>query len=216
MADEKETPQDDIGETLKQAAELFAKAATDVENRDKVLKEVEKTLGKIKLTDAPALAESPVVQAFIKAMGLGDLKPGQTRAAGTLAERSRDWGWQDLKEFPSKTFTPMENLPLTWNGLTVYVQAGEEVTVPEPFWSVWRHHVYAMRQARLHEAWLLGQSDVPPDPNWVADESARVRANTLLGRRDGRSGGILTTGRISDFEQGPEEEEKPVREEERG
>ena len=216
MTEEGQAQQDDIGETLKQAAELFAKAATDVENRDKVLKEVEKTLSKIKLTDAPTLAESPIVQAFIKAMGLGDLNPGQVKAAGTLAERGRDWDWGDVQTMPRKTFTPMENLPLTWNGLTVHVLAGEEYSLPEPFYNLYREHMYAVRQAQIHERWLMGVSDQPPDPNWISDESARVRANTLVGRRGGHPGGILDTGVIREFEPSPPETEKPVQEEPRG
>ena len=216
MTEEGQAQQDDIGETLKQAAELFAKAATDVENRDKVLKEVEKTLSKIKLTDAPTLAESPIVQAFIKAMGLGDLAPGQTKAPGTLAERSRDWSMADIATMPRKTFTPMESLPLTWNGLTVYVQAGEEYNLPEPFYNVWREHVYAVRQAQINEKYMLGQTDQPPDRNWLSDEVALVRATTLLGRQFGRPGGTLSTGVISDYEARPTEEGKPVEEERRG
>jgi len=216
MTEETQAPQDDIGETLKQAAELFAKAATDVENRDKVLKEVEKTLSKIKLTDAPTLAESPIVQAFVKAMGLGDLAPGQTRAPGTLAERSREWTMADVATMPRKTFTPMESLPLTWNGLTVYVLAGEEYSLPEPFYNVWREHVYATRQAQLNEHYMLGQSNRPPDPNWLTDEVALVRATTLMGRQFGRPGGTLSTGVISDWEASPAEDEKPVREEKGG
>lgn len=201
---------DEVAEQLKRlGAELMA-AAEDVDTREAKLHEVEAFLGKLTVKDFPDLAESPVVQSFVQMLGGGDLQPGQTARRGTLAERTRDWTWRDLDQFPKVMFTPRETIPLTWNGLSVQLVDDVEVTLPKPFHDIYQEHRRAIQQAARHEAYLMGKSDQPPDPNWLTDESARVRAWSIAGRPYGKMSATLTVGRIADVEgeAAPAEEEK--------
>ena len=187
---------DEATAALEQAATLMAKAAKDRKNRDVLLKEAEAALAKVPIGLMPDLAESPVVKTLLSALGIKDLQPGQVANKGTVVEREREWTWADVNAtFALKTFTPDESLPLTFQGLTLHIFSGEECTIPECFYEIWRQHKYAMKQAAIHERYLLGQSDKPPDPNYFTDETARVRAFSMLGPR-GQSAGTLTTGRV--------------------
>ncbi len=193
--------QDDMAALLQQAAQELSRAASDKEGRTARLKEVEATLSKIKLADFPELADSPVVQAFVKAMGFDDLTPGEVRNRGTLAEREREWTWKDLERFPRVKFIPNETVPITFNGLTIQVVADQEIEVPEPFYNIWQDYRKAKREARQHEQYLLGFTDQPPDPNWLTVEGAEVRAWSTQARRYGKVGGHLGIGPIYEGEE---------------
>lgn len=185
------TEEDEATTALKNAAELMAKAASDRANRSELLKEVEANLSKLRIVDFPELADSPVVQSFIKAMGTDNMRPGETRGRGTLAERIREWSERDLSQFPMKTFYADESLPLIWNGLVRHTVSGEENTLPEPFYNIWLDHKKALKQAKIHEDYLLGYSPQTPDPNWMAENSARVRAFSQMGPTpDSRTRGV--------------------------
>ena len=174
------TKEDKASLLARLGAELAAVATDDAKATAK-LNEIETVLKNIKVGDYPSLAESPAVQAFVQMMG-GGLRPGEVKNRGTLAEVARDWTARDFAEqFSPKTFTPNESLPLTINGVTYYVRADEEVTLPEPFYGLYMEHKRALRQRETHENYMLGYSDQPPDPNYLVSESARVRAFSLSG-----------------------------------
>lgn len=190
---------------LEQAAALMAKAASDRKNRRDTLKEVEGLLAKLKITDFEDLAESPVVRAFVKAMGMGDLQPGQVKNKGTLAEREREWTPADMARFEQVTLVPAISGDYTWNGVGPYrLVAGEETTVPKPIYDRYREVLEARKQAGLNEAWMLGHSDRPPHPSWQTPEGAIVRAHSIGGRPYGVIGGTLATGRIHEATPGEE------------
>ncbi len=182
---------DETAELLRQAAAQMSQAASDRENRSAILKDVESTLSRLKLADVPELAESPIVQAFLKAMGVDDLKPGEIRNRGSIVERARDWTVRDMDQFPTKTFEPRETVPITFNGITYQLVDGQEVTVPEPIFTIYREHRRALEQAEIHEAYLQGYSDRMPDPNWLTESSAKVRAFSQMGPKpDARKRGL--------------------------
>ncbi len=172
-------------------AELAAVASDDAKATAK-LNEIERVLKGLKVEDFPKLAESEIVQTFARLIG-GNLAPGETKNKGTLAETSREWTMRDLAQFPTKTFTPNETLPLTWNGLTCYVFADQECTVPEPFYSVYMEHRKWQREGERHKRYMFDKNAPPPDPSLIDDGSARVRAYTQLG--EGRyTHGLITGG----------------------
>jgi hypothetical protein len=200
-----ETPQDDVAAQLaKLGAELQA-VAGDKLAREAKLKEVEKVLGNLQVKDFPDLAESPVIQSFVQMVGLGDLKPGEVRNRGTLAERVRDWSWGDVQakvksgEFQLRRFTPAETVDLIWNGLTLRVVQDQECEIPDVFYALYTARRRAIQQAAINERYLTGQSDQPPHPNWQNEETAFVRAWSMQGR-GGTSGGHLSTGPIIESE----------------
>lgn len=201
---EEETKQevDDTTELLKQAAEALGKAARSKGDRKEILQEVEASLSKLRIIDFPELGESPVIQAFLKTMGIDDLRPGEVTKKGTLAERSRDWSWKDVMEMERERFVPAESIPITYNGLTLYLVADEQVEVPKPFYDIYMEHRRAIKQAQINEAYMLGISDVPPHPDFQSEEGARVRAFSIQARAHGKQGGHLSTGPILNVEEG--------------
>lgn len=176
---------------LEKAARLLAKAARNRQDRAATLKEVEGVLSKLNVRDFPELAESPIVRSFLQAMGVNDLRPGETRNANTLAERSREWTERDMEQFPTRTFEPRGTMPIIYHGLTYQLIDGQEVTYPEPIYSEYLRVREAQRQAEIDEAYLQGYSDVPPRPDLIVDSSAKVRAFSQLGPRpDARKRGV--------------------------
>ena len=193
---------------LQQAAELLGRAATDKKNQASLLKEVEGALSKIRMVDFPQLAESSVIQSFLKTMGVSDLRPGEIANRGTLAEREREWTWKDVnraimaREIPLKRFTPYDNLDLVWNGLQLRVIGGEEIEVPGCFYDVYRDHLRARQEAAKNESYLLGHSDTPPSPDWQTPEGAVVRAWSQSGKKYGRPMGTLDVGYFPSADEG--------------
>lgn len=188
---------DEVAEQLKAlGAELIA-VADDQVARGAKLRDVERFLGGLTVKDFPDLAESPTVQAFVKLFANTEgLRPGQVRNRGTLAEFGRDWTWDDVcREFESVTFAAMVSVPLTWNGVgPVYIQAGNEYALPRPFYDIYREHIRALRQKDVHQRYMMGLSDVPPDPNWFSESTAKLRAQAQMTGPTGQPGAFLILG----------------------
>lgn len=215
MAKQQATPQTvdapedmDIGAQLAQLGVELQKVKDDKEAKAKKLQEIEDVLGSISIKDFPELAESPVVQNIAKMLGVNSLRPGQVAGIGTLAEREREWTWGDLNAldengnriFPLKRFTPTETIPITFNGLCLQLIADQECEAPEPFYNIYREHREAIRQARVHEAYLMGKSPIPPHPNWQTVEGAEVRMWSTQGEQYGKKSGYVGVGPISEEE----------------
>jgi len=181
-------------------AELQA-TARDKQARQTTLKKIEELLGSLKIKDYQELAESPVVQNLVKVLGYGDVAPGQAIMRGTLAERIRDWTWEDVAKQRKVRFIPAESLPLIYNGLRIDVVQDIECEVPEGFYNIYLERRKAIREAQQHERYLLGHTDQPPDPNWLTEESAKVRLWSTQGRPYGRPAGTLGVGPIYEGEE---------------
>lgn len=194
---------DEVAEQLKRlGAELQAVADDQVARAEK-LREVESVLGRLRVRDFPELAESPVIQRFVSLFAETEgMRPGEVRNRGTLAQVEREWSMGNIQaevqagRMALKRFVPNESLPLTFNGVTLFVSAGEECEVPECFYDIYRNRQHALRQARVNEAYLLGQSDMPPDRNWMTDEAATVRAWSTQGQALGKRSGHIGVGPI--------------------
>lgn len=196
IENEEEELEDDPGE------KLLEELQTVIKSRDKravKARNIERILKSVKIEDIPELADSPIIQAFVQMFAPADLEPGETRNSGTLAEVQREWTHADFARFKFVEITPAETIPLTINGVTIQLVADEPCTIPEPFAALYRDHRLALRKAEQHKAFMLGKSDVPPDPNWANDATARVRAFTKLGA------GHLGVGRL-DIKAPPSEE----------
>ncbi len=210
---EAEVAGDATADLLTQAAQQLAAAAKARGDRSKLLKEVEATLSQIRITDVPELADSPVVQAFLKAIGVADLTPGEVRNKGTLGEREREWSWETAWTVGKPTtFVAIEDMSITWNGVgPIDIRAGDEVTLPSPFYDIYRERLKAKKQADLNINWLTARSDVPPDRNWITDASAHVRALSATRGPSGQVAGRYApgAGRINEGEETGGEEVAP-------
>jgi len=186
---------DDVAEQMRRLGAELAAAADDVGARDAKLREVEEFLGSLRVKDFPELAESPVVQQFVSLFTIPGA-PGQVRRPGTLAQVEREWTWRDVGQFETMEVIPFENIPIIWNGLRLDLRARQRRRIPRPFYDIYMEHLKAVDQAAIHEAYLLGQSDAPPDPNWQTDATALARAYSTLGLAFGVRGGTLASGPI--------------------
>lgn len=189
---------DEVTEELKRLGAGLIAVADQAEARTAKIHEIEEFFGKLSLRDFADLAESEVVQNFVKLFeNTAGMAPGETRKRGTLAEVRKEWSIRDLAQFPlSPRFVPNETIPITWNGITVYLQEDVECQVPIPFYDIYREHRRALRQAALHEQYLMDMSDTPPDSNWLTPESAKVRAMSQLGRPYKKPGGSISVGAL--------------------
>lgn len=182
-AEEVVLDQDDVASELAKLGRELSAVATDKMKRTTKLREVEAFLGRLRIEDFPELADSPTIQRFV---GLfadpKNLKPGEVRHGGTLAEVRRDWNYSDLELFPKRTFYSPETLPITWNGLVLYVKADQENTMPEPFYDIFMMHRKALANAAQHEKFMLGQTTIAPDRNWMTDATYRIRGLTMQGK----------------------------------
>ena len=195
-------PPDDVALKMRQLGSELVAVANDQIARAAKLKEVEHFLGNLKVKDFPELAESSVIQQFVQMFDTKGMRPGETRNAGTLAAIEHEWSWSDIQDgvrsgkLPLVRFTPNETIKVTFNGLQLQLIADQECEVPRCFFDIYMEHRKALRQAVVNENYLMGISDVPPDPNWMTPESAIVRAWSTQGRRYGRVSGHLGTGPI--------------------
>ena len=74
---------------------------------------------------------------------IGERKPGMHARSGKVPYTRKY-----LEEnFPKATFTPDENIPITWNGVRYDLFADREMTVPEPIKQVWDDYKKAKRRA---------------------------------------------------------------------
>jgi hypothetical protein len=199
-------PKDELAAQLAQLGGELQAVANDELARTEKLREVEAVLGSIQVKDLPDLAESPIVQGLMQALGVADLRPGETRNKGTLAERTRNWSWGDIQagvrsgEIALRRFVPAETIELIFNGLALRVIADQECEVPEMFYDIYRDRRRALGEAAKNEAWMLGKSTQAPHPDWQTPEGASVRAWSMQAEAvAGRPGGVLTTGPIREL-----------------
>lgn len=199
----KEKAEQDVVALLRQAAEQMNKAAEDKEGREAALKEVENTLSRVNTKDAQELADSPIVQAFLRMVGTEDLQPGEARNKGTLAERGREWSIDDMiRQFELVRIFPIINKDITWNGVGPFrLQQGVPMRVPQPIADEYERILTAMRQADVHIKYIMNKSNEEPDANYLTSSSNKLRALSVSGQ------GVYEPGKglIYGAGEGPEE-----------
>ena len=187
---------DEAKAELARLALEFAQSVNDEQTSQSKIDQAIAFLGKLTVKEFADLAEHPFVEMLRNQIPTADLRPGEVRNRGTLAEVARDWTWADMKGMETKTFTPNESIRITFNGVALQLMADVEQTVPRPFYDIYMERKNAIRQAKLNEAYMLGHSDELPHPNWQTPEMAEVRAFSIAGRQYGRPGGTLGVGPI--------------------
>lgn len=173
---------DEASDELARLGAALAQVAGNKAAQRRVVGELEALITRLPVNEYANLLDNEVVQQFVERMterkvqeNKGD-PPGTIYNRGTLAQVKKPWSWADLKDAPKKTWTPNRSTSLTWNGLTVYVHADEEVTLPEVFHGVWEDHVRATKLGREHAEWLMRKRDRLSDPGIISPEGARARA----------------------------------------
>ena len=92
------------------------------------------------------------------------LPPGTAIGRGTSRARKVPWTMEDVRAvYPDITITPEETLPATFNGVTVYLEADKEITVPSVFKGLYDNYRTSMRRhARGNIATPYGPCAVVP------------------------------------------------------
>lgn len=178
-----------LGQALMNAASEGATA----EEQAKALATLREVLPKLDFKKFPALRDDPTIEAFLEQLSeeranAADVPPGTVIDRGKPTERIKDWTEQDLKKsgMPIVTFTPMETIPIIWNGLRCQLIAGEEITTFKCFKDVYDEHVFETRFADAHKAWLFQQRANLPHPDMANPDAIRARATG--------SGGTMAIG----------------------
>lgn len=177
--DEQVEEEDDVASQLAKLGAELSQVATNKAKRTAKLREVEAFLGRLKIEDFPELAESPIIQNFAKMLAPVNLRAGEVRNAGTLAEVRKEWNIEDCWREGSVTFVPFETLPLIFNGVRVDVVARKETTIPRPHYEIYLNHLKAVDNGEQFKRWL-GGDPVAPDRNWMTPEAYRIRALGLV------------------------------------
>jgi len=188
---------DDLIAQLGQALLQSGKSRAE---RNRQLSEVERVLSKLSPRDFPDLADNPVVLRFLDAMAERQAElhpqdpPGTIYNKGTLAANKKRWQWSDLRPvydsdgklirgMPEITFTPIETIPVTYNGLTLMLIAEQEMTIPKCFYDIFMERRRGLETAREHAAVLFRQrGGIDPtraDPSVMGEATARVRGHGM-------------------------------------
>ncbi len=192
--------EDDVASQLAKLGAELSLVATDKNKRTAKLREVEAFLGRLKIDDFPELAESPTIQNFVKLLAPSDLRPGEVRNPGTLAEVRREWSREEFRKTEQMTFVPRETVKLIVNGVEFsVVDNGEEQTIPRAHYDVYLGRQRALRNAAQNERWALGLTDVPPDPSWITNSAIKIRA---LGKGAIGYGPIVLENPVEDTPEG--------------
>lgn len=127
----------------------------------------------------------------------GTVRSGMIGKTAVNGFTKKEWTEADLRNQPNAagkmvTFTPVETLPVFWNGLMRQFIADEEITVEACFKYVYDQHRLATRQGREHAAYLFKKRDTLSDTSMVTAEGARARGTGEIGWYVAGGGSILT------------------------
>lgn len=209
MTEEQTVPADLVGELQGLVEQLREADQRGVAGRA-VVKRIEDILLEIgSNADYRQLAGSEVIQAFVERFNdarqtTSDVKPGQIMNPGSILQTKRPWTWDDLKGCDTVTFIPNETLPITWNGLTVYVNTDIETTIPAVHYGIYQEHRRLMRAGREHAEYLAGQRTTVSDPSIISTDSVRIRGSASAGHFI-PGGGLISRGTTSEEEEGGEQ-----------
>lgn len=185
-------------------ASFFAKLAAaggKQAEKDKALGELEHLLGKLNPKDYPDLVDDPVVGKFLDMLqerrdASTDVRPGEIYGEG-LARTKRLWNWSDLKPerwpWPDKEndfvwvdYVPRENVPVTWNGITIYFFEDVPIRLPRVFVNVYMESRRGQALAKEHRDYLF-----QPMRAREAGVVPPISDPTILAGRDGNLSRML-------------------------
>ena len=178
-----------LGQALLSAASSTATKA----DQEAALAALAEALPKLDFKRFPELRDNPVIEAFLEQLSeqraeATDVPPGTIIDKGKPTERIKDWTERDLAKSGMQivSFTPMETIPVVWNGLRCQLIAGEEITTYKCFKDVYDEHIFETRFADAHKRWLFQQQQGLPHPDMANPDGIRARATG--------SGGTLAIG----------------------
>ena len=97
-----------------------------------------KVIRDLKLAMNPQDAKEIVEELQEEAANIPEIPPERVPGA-TIHGMKVIWTYKDMvAKFPIVAFTPEENVPLTWNGVTVQAIVNQEMHVPKPFHDLYR------------------------------------------------------------------------------
>ncbi len=170
---------DDVFQQLVQLAQAAGGVAKKKQERGAILDQVADLLNKLdpqaysELLEHPAVAKltEQVVQAKV---ANNDVPPGADLGP---AIGKKPWTARDLApdRMDQATWTPRMSCPITYNGITLYVQEDVEITTPKCFKDIHDESRLRMRHAKEHIDYIMRKRDSVSDPTMLTDGSMRVR-----------------------------------------
>lgn len=170
---------DDVFQQLVQLAQAAGGVAKKKQERGKILDQVADLLNKLdpeaygELLEHPAVAKltDQVVQAK---SANPDVPPGADLGP---AIGKKPWTVRDLApdRMDQVTWTPRMSVPITYNGITLYVQEDVEITTPKCFKDIHDESRARLRDAKEHIDFIMRKRDSVSNPNILTQGSMRVR-----------------------------------------
>lgn len=183
---------DEVLASLGKALEGLAKAKRGRKQR---MAEVVKVLEQLDPRDYPELADHPAITKILdtlseQAAQNADVPPGTIIGTG-MAAHKKPWTMADVG--PGKVewlrFTPLETLPVTYNGLRFQLFADEEFYGPKFVYDIYAEHKRALKVAHEHAGLMFKTTDRVSDPTVINEATMRIRAMTE--HIPGQPGGFL-------------------------
>ena len=72
------------------------------------------------------------------------------------------WTWDDVAKFDKVELEPAQTMQITWQGLTLYVEAQRITRLPRPFYQVYRQRIDDLRAAEELKKTIIGQPAPSP------------------------------------------------------
>lgn len=187
--------------------QALAKTANKTKEQEKVKDAILDTIATLDKDVAKAIFKDERIQQLVEMISdekaqnstdpPGTIKPGWIGNTQVNGFTKKEWTEADLakcRDGAGKfvTFTPVETVPVFWNGIMRQLIADEEITVEKCFKDIYDEHRRQLRRAGEHAAYLFKQRDTLSDPSMVTAEGARVRGLAEQGWFKPGGGSIIT------------------------
>ena len=168
---------DDATALLRSLAADLMKSADAGAERTQILDSIIGRIMALDLDTQKALAKLPAFRNLVNVALEADRPVRDGDKPGSIVGFiKKSWTQADLDTMPTKTFMPVKDCQVTWNGLTCAMRAHEEITVPEVFYGVYMDSILQTRNAHAHMAWLMGHQANIIDRTILGPSSYQTRA----------------------------------------
>ncbi len=157
-----------LGE-LAEFAALLGNAGKQKMERKEVLDKLGDLLGKLDPSEYQAVLEHPVTGKLIEQVVEAKIASGSNAPGADLgaAIGKIPWTWRDILHMPRIIFTPMESVPITYNGLTWYFVSELTQEIPSCFVDVYLESRRLRSLARETVEYLTHKRSQLSDPGAI-------------------------------------------------
>ncbi len=160
---------DDYLSELAEFASLLGQAGQKKMERREVLDKLGDLLGKLDPSEYQSVLEHPVTGKLIEQVVEAKVSSGSNAPGSDLgaAIGKIPWTWRDIVHMPRVVFTPMESVPVSYNGLTWFMVAELTQEIPSCFVDVYIESRRLRRQAVETVEYLTHKRNHLTDPGAI-------------------------------------------------